>query len=198
MGLCLHGDSGGRGEVRRWRGGSRLRRGRVQEGVNSNGGHVVGILVLYSAGGALITDGHCAELHSLWTARIMMSTPTLTTSIQADSRWASITTASLKLNTQSFPKPQERCVHSPSGTWWQHGASRIQRSTNGTAPTLAGRLDYRAHTTVPPWLQPSSAAHTNIGKNNLHYKKGGCFLVWVGSPITHTHTHFSCVKQLRL
>lgn len=37
--------------------------------MNSDGGHVVGVLVLCSAGGSLVRAHHCSELHSLSTMR---------------------------------------------------------------------------------------------------------------------------------
>lgn len=39
----------------------------MEEGVNSDGRHVVGILVLHSAVGGLIRAAHRGELHGLWT-----------------------------------------------------------------------------------------------------------------------------------
>lgn len=43
------------------------------EGVNGDGGHVVGVLVLHSAGGGVVRAHHCGQLHSLRTSKDMMS-----------------------------------------------------------------------------------------------------------------------------
>lgn len=52
----------------RWRRvGVGKRRGHVEEGVNGDGRHVVGVLVLCSAGGGLFRAHHRSELHSLRT-----------------------------------------------------------------------------------------------------------------------------------
>ena len=70
-GLGLHGDGGGWGEGEGWRGGRGGGcRGSLEEGVDSDGGHVVGVLVLNSAGrGALRTrqrDGLCSLRTDRW------------------------------------------------------------------------------------------------------------------------------------
>lgn len=71
-GLCLQSDSGGGGEGEGWGGGGWGCGGDVEEGVDGDGGHVVGVVVQRSAGrGAAWCAGVCSLMRQTWDDVIM-------------------------------------------------------------------------------------------------------------------------------